>query len=45
MVQKFSPALSIGAVLGAGGPEMTEGRGAGGIGAGGGDAGTEGVGA
>ena len=36
---------SIGAVLGPGGPEKTEGSGAGGTSAGGGDAGTEGAGA
>ena len=43
--EKLDAAASVGAVLGAGGPENREGIKAGGIGAGGGDAGTEGTGA
>ena len=41
----LSAAPSVGAVLGLGGPEQTEGNGAGSIGAGGGDTGTKGAGA
>ena len=41
----LATALSVGVVLGVGGLENTEGSGAGGIGVGGGDAGTEGTGA
>ena len=44
-VEELYASTSIGAVLGAGGPEKTKGSGAGGTGAGGGDSGTEGDGA